>query len=93
MGRPDLRSKALAALVGPLIQDLREDRGITRKALAIHLGASIENLRQIELGAQCPRVHVLLRIASALSCDLEDLLPHPNLLPHGFLPGSMVKES
>jgi DNA-binding XRE family transcriptional regulator/PHD/YefM family antitoxin component YafN of YafNO toxin-antitoxin module len=52
----------------------REYRGLTISALAERAGLSQSYLSQIEAGKREGRVSVLVRIASALSVDLEDLI-------------------
>ena len=56
----------------------REHRGMTISALAEKAGLSQSYLSQIESGKREGRVGVLMRLARALSVDLEDLVVSPN---------------
>ncbi|MDA8164748.1 MAG: helix-turn-helix transcriptional regulator [Desulfobacteraceae bacterium] len=52
----------------------REYRGLTLAALAAACGVSRAALSQIENGKRSPSVELLVKLARALSCDMEDLI-------------------
>lgn len=58
-------------LVGFMIRELRELRGISRVELAKRLGISRAQLAQIELGYYVPSIKVLVRILGELDARLE----------------------
>jgi len=62
-------------------------RGLELVELARHVGCTRDNLAAYEWGTQCPRLHVLMRLADALGTTVRDLTPRRAELPEGFLPG------
>lgn len=64
--RPD---PALATAV----RQLREDRGLTREALAFRAGLTISSLARIELGQASPGWDTIRLIATALDVSLSSL--------------------
>lgn len=61
-------------LVGRRIRNLRQNR-FTQEELADLVDVSRTSITNLESGQQRPPLHLLLRIASALDCELHDLLP------------------
>lgn len=53
----------------------REFRKFTLATLAKACGVSIPALSQIENGKRTPSVELLVKLANALCCDMEDLIP------------------
>ena len=60
---------ALAAV----IRRLREDRGLTREALAFHAGITTGSLARIELAQSAPGWDTVRSIATALDVTLSEL--------------------
>lgn len=52
----------------------REYRGLTLAVLAKTCGVSTPALSQIENGKRTPSAELLLKLAKALHCDMEDLI-------------------
>ena len=59
--------------LGPRVASLREARGWSREELARAADCTRAYVHAIETGRQVPRWDVVLRLADALSCSLEDL--------------------
>ena len=53
----------------------REYRGITGAALASACGVSAPAISQIESGKRDPSASLLKRLATALHCNMDDLMP------------------
>lgn len=64
--KPDL---ALAAA----IRRLREERGLTREAVAFHAGITNGSLARIELAQSAPRWSTVKQIARAMDVSLSEL--------------------
>jgi transcriptional regulator with XRE-family HTH domain len=62
--------KALAAV----LRKLREDRGLTREAVAFKAGITTGSLARIELGQADPRYTTIRDVADALGVGMHDLL-------------------
>lgn len=69
MARSSHPDKALAAVV----RRLREERGITREALAFHAGITTGSLARVELARSTPGWDTVRSIAKALDVPLADL--------------------
>jgi XRE family transcriptional regulator, aerobic/anaerobic benzoate catabolism transcriptional regulator len=67
-----------AAGVGRQVRLARAKRGMTRRQLAQHSGASERYLAQIESGLGNPSVIILKAIADALDVPIIELMPRPN---------------
>ena len=74
--RPDEVEKAqFNDCVGVLVRQKRKERGFGCVELATAVGVADTTLSKIESGLYpCP-LFVLVRIAMALDCDLDDLVP------------------
>lgn len=57
------------------IKKIRKEKGITQKELAKRLGWSAAHVSQYETGTRTPKHETLVKIASALGCDIRDLMP------------------
>jgi transcriptional regulator with XRE-family HTH domain len=55
------------------LRSLREDRGLTREALAFHAGLTTGSLARIELGQSSPGWDTIRKVAKALEISLVDL--------------------
>jgi transcriptional regulator with XRE-family HTH domain len=55
------------------LRRLREDRGLTREALAFHAGLTTGSLARIELGQSSPGWDTTRKVAKALEISLVDL--------------------
>ena len=71
----DYESKALTALVGRTIAELRAAKGLSQGQLGALAGLTDEGLRLIELGQSAPKMTTLWRIAKALGESPQKLLP------------------
>lgn len=60
--------------VGFAIRKAREDRGLTRKALAELSGVSEQNIIEWELRGRYPCVYTLIPVADALNISLDELV-------------------
>lgn len=56
------------------IREIREDKGISQKALAILLGVSPTNIYNYEIGRTEPSVEMLKKIAGALEVSIDYLV-------------------
>jgi XRE family aerobic/anaerobic benzoate catabolism transcriptional regulator len=70
---PEGRNPLLVAL-GERVRALREERGLTRKAVCVAARVSERHLANLEYGTGNPSILVLSQIAGALSCSLADLV-------------------
>jgi molybdate-binding protein/DNA-binding XRE family transcriptional regulator len=57
------------------VREIREGQGLSQAELARRAGLSRQALSAIEAGRYLPNVAVALRLAQALSCQVEDLFP------------------
>ena len=62
--------------LGKSISGRRKALGLTQAELAFRIGMEVPNLSVIENGRTNPQALTLLKIASAMSCELRDLIPH-----------------
>jgi XRE family aerobic/anaerobic benzoate catabolism transcriptional regulator len=67
------RNPLLAAL-GDRVRNLRAQRGLTRKAVAISAGVSERHLANLEYGIGNASILVLQQVAGALHCSLAELV-------------------
>lgn len=65
-----MTSKQYLKSLGAKIKSIREEKGVTQKQLAKKTGMKQTNISAIELG-QNVSVKILMRIASALDCELQ----------------------
>lgn len=65
---------SIAHLVGARTRDLRQQRGMTRRALSLQTGVSERYLALLERGSVNVSLLLLERIAHALEIRLSDLL-------------------
>ena len=61
---------------GPEIRRRRQRRGIKTSEFAQRVGLHRSSLVHIEIGTRRPSLEVLHRIATALDCDVIELLRH-----------------
>lgn len=73
-------SERLHRSMGTDVQRMREDAGITRRALAHASGVDVGYLWRIEHGSEHPSVEIYARLAAALGADLTVRL-YPNTGP------------
>jgi XRE family aerobic/anaerobic benzoate catabolism transcriptional regulator len=67
------RNPLLVAL-GERVRALREERGLTRKAVCLAARVSERHLANLEYGTGNPSILVLSQIAAALGCSIADLV-------------------
>lgn len=65
--------------VGPRLQGLRKQRGITLTSLAAATGISKSTLSRLETGQRRPSLEVLLPLAQAYRVPLDDLVGAPEV--------------
>ena len=70
-----LNDVAYLQLLGERVRTLRAQRGLTRKALAASAGVSERHLANLEGGEGNASVLFLRQLATALDCELDELLP------------------
>ena len=68
-------------VVARRIQDLREDRGISRRDLAKKLGVCLYTISSWESSKRMPRTPLARKLAKALSVDVKDILAGEVLPP------------
>jgi transcriptional regulator with XRE-family HTH domain len=61
--------------VGRQVKKLREERGWTQPKLAVEAGMAVSAVNQIENGKRSPSAASLIKLATALSCEVSDLFP------------------
>jgi len=77
-GRPAQdRIERLIQGLGPAVRRLRRERGLTLQELAGEIGTSVAHLSRLESGGRRPSLEGLLRIATALRVELDELLAAP----------------
>jgi len=69
----EARNPLLAAL-GDRVRNLRAQRGLTRKAVAVSAGVSERDLANLEYGIGNASILVLQQVAGALHCSLAELV-------------------
>ncbi|WP_431126055.1 helix-turn-helix transcriptional regulator [Variovorax paradoxus] len=69
----EARNPLLAAL-GDRVRNLRAQRGLTRKAVAVSAGVSERHLANLEYGIGNASILVLQQVAGALHCSLAELV-------------------
>lgn len=57
------------------LRRLRERRGLQQVELATYVGCSQPHISDMERGLRSPGVHLLHKLAAALECDVEELMP------------------
>lgn len=72
MVKESIRTEGMFAHVGRVLVELREELGLTQKALAGRAGVSSATLSGYELGKHEPRLHTLGRVLDALGVDPEE---------------------
>lgn len=63
-------------LLGAAIAERRRSQAWTQSDLAYRIGMEVPNLSVIENGKSNPQILTLARIASALECELHELIPN-----------------
>jgi transcriptional regulator with XRE-family HTH domain len=57
------------------IRHIREERGMSQRALADRAGVVKSTIYEAEAGRHIPRIQTLEKIANALGVEIADLLP------------------
>jgi transcriptional regulator with XRE-family HTH domain len=82
-GSPSASAEAVARAapehVGPRLQQLRKQRGITLIALAEQTGISKSTLSRLETGQRRPTLELLLALSRAYRVPLDDLVAAPDV--------------
>ena len=68
------KQEPLAALIGRRVRALRDEAGITRKALAETSGVALSSLVMLEQQRNAPSLPTLEKLAQALRCRVADLV-------------------
>ena len=71
----------LAAAVGARVKSLREERGLSQRALALRLEMSSSTIAKYEAGVHTPPLAVLVRLAAVLDVSLDQLAGRGTLAP------------
>lgn len=71
----------LAATVGARVKSLREERGLSQRALALRLEVSSSTIAKYEAGVHTPPLSVLVRLAAVLDVSLDQLAGRGVLAP------------
>jgi transcriptional regulator with XRE-family HTH domain len=74
------RSDTQATLNRPArtpLRRAREEKNLTRRAVAGDAGITVRGLRALEDGEHRPRLDTALALAAALGCDVRELFPNP----------------
>ncbi|MGN6576038.1 MAG: helix-turn-helix domain-containing protein [Nocardioides sp.] len=82
MGGVTIEEESIASAldrVGPRLQRLRKQRGITLTSLATATGISKSTLSRLETGQRRPSLEVLLPLAQAYRVPLDDLVGAPEV--------------
>lgn len=79
MSDPEQVIAAALDQVGPRLQRLRKQRGITLTGLAAATGISKSTLSRLETGQRRPSLEVLLPLAQAYRVPLDDLVGAPEV--------------
>ena len=67
--------------IGDKIKTARKKAGLTQKALGERCQMPDSQIRQYELGMVTPKIEQIQRIATALKCDITDLLSLTEAMP------------
>lgn len=67
--------------IGERIRTARKKAGLTQKALGERCQMPDSQIRQYELGMVTPKIEQIQRIATALKCDITDLLSLTEAMP------------
>lgn len=67
--------------IGERIRTARKKAGLTQKALGERCQMPDSQIRQYELGMVTPKIEQIQRIATALKCDITDLLSLTEAIP------------
>jgi transcriptional regulator with XRE-family HTH domain len=70
-----MKKSAEAVAFGRLMRRERESRGIKVAELAYRLQTSESDIRRWELGFYAPRYTTLLKLATAIGCSAQKLVP------------------
>lgn len=68
-----INKKRFLKILGAHVRKLRQDRGLTQKALSNKMDKDLQSLQRVERGAINPSVYYLLEIANALEISLSKL--------------------
>jgi transcriptional regulator with XRE-family HTH domain len=63
-----------AALFGPHLRSLRQERGLTQAELAKRCGTMVPVISNLERGATVPTLTTLRHLAAALDCTICELV-------------------
>ncbi len=74
MRHPNAQKTRLYTAVGRKLQRVREDAGLTLRALEALTEITASQLGSIENGSACP-LHVIVKLADAYDLTLDDLVP------------------
>jgi transcriptional regulator with XRE-family HTH domain len=71
---PRPSEQKLVQALGSRVQELRENQGLSQRALSEHLQIPKSILSEIEAGIRAPTVNVLVRLATHFGVSLDSLL-------------------
>lgn len=70
-----MNDKELALYIGSKIKELRKNKGLTQKELAILVNMGDTTIANYEKGFRTPKKNTLFKLANALSVTIDDLFP------------------
>jgi len=74
------------------MRQLRKERGLSLETLADMVGLSTSQVSRFETGKREPRVHEMEKIAVALGCQLDEIMPAGTEAPGGFGQSAPVRK-
>lgn len=60
--------------IGEKIKQLRKEKGLTQKELGDKCGIADSAIRRYELGGANPKIDTLIKLSTALKCNVSDLV-------------------
>ncbi|EPW71934.1 XRE family transcriptional regulator [Streptococcus agalactiae] len=73
-----MNDKELALYIGSKIKELRKNKGLTQKELAILVNMGDTTIANYEKGFRTPKKNTLFKLANALSVTIDELFPPIN---------------
>ncbi len=88
-----MASEDVAATFGDNLARCRRSADITQEELSIRSSLHRTEVSQLERGLRVPRIDTLVKLATSLECDANELLAGINWRPGGVRFGSFGKPS
>ena len=81
----------MGSYVGNKIREYRKAVGLTQKELAARVGIMAHTVSMYETGSRVPKTDILAKIATALDCEITDLIPKKTIVVTSPPPGILEK--